>query len=171
MKKIILFAFASMLLMTSRAQVNQRMIDPDLDREILIGQIDLFGLKNPMFVKDWQTAQEEYSPDKMTVKELKKRFRKNKNLYLVVYFGSWCGDSREHLPHFVKLAQKTKLKKVSYYALNRKKTLPKQDLTAFQIEYVPTFIVYINDKEIGRIVETPEISLEKDLLKILDDNL
>jgi thioredoxin-related protein len=37
----------------------------------------------------------------------------------------------------------------------------------FQIKKTPTFVFLRNQKEIGRIVEMPEISLEADLLKIL----
>jgi hypothetical protein len=38
---------------------------------------------------------------------------------------------------------------------------------ARRIERVPTFIVYGDGREIGRIVETPEGSLEEHLVKIL----
>ena len=45
---------------------------------------------------------------------------------------------------------------------------PKQDeLHGYEIEYVPTFIFYREDKEIGRIIETPILSLEEDMLAIL----
>jgi hypothetical protein len=37
----------------------------------------------------------------------------------------------------------------------------------YDVERVATFIVYRNGREIGRIIESPGISLEKDLLKIL----
>jgi hypothetical protein len=37
----------------------------------------------------------------------------------------------------------------------------------FDITNVPTFIFYRNGKEINRIVESPVISLEKDMLSIL----
>lgn len=84
-----------------------------------------------------------------------------------MYFASWCGDSKEHLPHFVKLAQKAKIKNVKYIALSRQKSLPNKDIREFGIEYVPTFIVFNRNEEIGRIIETPEISLEQDLLKML----
>ena len=35
------------------------------------------------------------------------------------------------------------------------------------IERVPTFIIYRGEKEIGRIVETPKKSLERDLWNIV----
>jgi hypothetical protein len=32
---------------------------------------------------------------------------------------------------------------------------------------LPTFLVYVDGREIGRIVETPERSVEEDLVRIL----
>jgi len=37
----------------------------------------------------------------------------------------------------------------------------------FKLKKTPTFVFLRNQKEIGRIVEMPKISLEADLLKIL----
>lgn len=41
------------------------------------------------------------------------------------------------------------------------------DIDQFIIERVPTFIFYKNESEIGRIIETPVETLEKDILNIL----
>lgn len=168
MRKTAILFFGLLFFTVSYAQeINKTMIDPDIDREILIGEVDEKGLQNPIFVEDWKLAQDEYTPDKLTVKELKSYFKKNKNVKLKVFFASWCGDSREHMPHFAKLVKKTKMKKVEYIALSRKKSLPNEDISEYGIEYVPTFIVYKDGVELGRIIETPEVSLEKDLLKIV----
>ena len=40
---------------------------------------------------------------------------------------------------------------------------------SLNIERVPTFIIYRNKNELGRIVEYPETSLEKDMLDIMID--
>jgi hypothetical protein len=55
-------------------------------------------------------------------------------------------------------------------ALDTKKESPDFDAIANKVSLVPTFIVYRNNQEIGRIIETPNQSLEKDLLKILSKN-
>ncbi|NOR88528.1 MAG: hypothetical protein GQ527_13060 [Bacteroidales bacterium] len=150
--------------------INEVMIDPDLDMEILIGEVDEIGLANPVFVENWNESYGIYLPDKVTLRKLKKVFRKNKDLSIQVFLASWCGDSQQHLPDFVKLAHGAKIKNIHYYALNRQKEMEAFDfidLYSFEIERVPTFIIYDGDKEIGRIIETPEVSLEKDLLKIV----
>jgi thiol-disulfide isomerase/thioredoxin len=169
MKKTIFLLAGLMFLGFSYAQeINKTMMDPDLEKEVLIGVIDTKGLQNNIFVEDWKLAQDEYTPDKVTVKNLKKYFRSNKDVQIKAFFASWCGDSKEHMPHFVKLAKKARIKNVDYIALSRKKELPNEDITAYNIEFVPTLIVYKEGKELGRIIETPENSLEKDLLKILN---
>jgi len=168
MRKTVLLVFGFLFLSVSFAQeLNKTMIDPDLEKEILIGQIDVKGLQSPIFIDNWKLAQDEYTPDKLTIKELKNFFRKNKDIKLKVFFASWCGDSKEHIPHFEKIAKKARIKNVKYIALSRAKLLPNEDIGEFGIEYVPTFIVYKEGVELGRIIETPEVSLEKDLLKIL----
>lgn len=167
MKKT-LTIFSLFWVLTCFAQeTNKVMIDPDIDREILIGVVDETGLQNPLFVEDWQIAMDEYTPDQEAVKKLKKYFRKHKEVRIEVFLGSWCGDSKEQLPLFAKLAQEAKIKRIEYIALNRKKSLPEKDIIEFGIEFVPTFIVFEKDKELGRIIESPEVSLEKDLVGIL----
>ncbi|MBI9035345.1 MAG: hypothetical protein JEZ03_12835, partial [Bacteroidales bacterium] len=42
------------------------------------------------------------------------------------------------------------------------------DLGSFDVQRVPTFILTKENIEVGRIIETPELSLEEDLLQILN---
>lgn len=169
MKKLVLILISSMIFIHVQSQeINQIIMDPDLEREILLGEVNESGLSESVFLMDWEDRVDIYAPDKAITKKLKKYFKKNADVNIVVFFASWCGDSKEHMPDFVKLAHKANIKNVSYYALSRAKSMPAMDEEKYQIEYVPTFIVYRGDQEIGRIVETPEVSLEKDLWKIFD---
>lgn len=169
MRKVIsLFLLSFAFMQLSAQDINKVMMDTDLEREVLIGLMDEKGLSNPIFVEEWEDRVAIYQPDKMVTKKLKKYFKKNKDIQVQVFFASWCGDSKEHMPDFVKLAKKAKIKKVTYFALSRQKSMPNMDEEKYQIELVPTFIIYRNDEEIGRIVETPAVSLEKDLWEILD---
>ena len=58
--------------------------------------------------------------------------------------------------------------RVNYYTVERK---PAGDVKYFvedlQVERVPTFIVYRGDREIGRIVENPKVTMLDDLIQIL----
>jgi len=52
------------------------------------------------------------------------------------------------------------------YGVTRNKKGVIYDMSKYNIEKVPTFIVYQDGVELGRIVETPKKSLERDLWKI-----
>ncbi|MBC7387098.1 MAG: thioredoxin family protein [Cryobacterium sp.] len=81
-----------------------------------------------------------------------------------VYFGSWCGDSQEHVPPFLALVNAPKSLKL--IALDRHKTFP-GFVNSAKIERLPTFIFRRNGNEIGRITETPTKSILEDTLAIL----
>jgi len=165
--RIVMIIFGFFALISRTVGQNLVVTDTTIHREILLGVVNKEGLKLPVFVDNWGEAYDQYQPDEATVALLKKFFRKNKNVTIQVFFGSWCGDSKDQLPNFVKLTDQAKIKRVKYFALNRKKIMPQMDTTFFNIQFVPTFIVYRDGKEIGRIVETPNESLEKDLWSIL----
>jgi thiol-disulfide isomerase/thioredoxin len=86
-----------------------------------------------------------------------------------VFFGDWCKDSKKHVPAFIKtmeLASNPGLQ-IAYINVDRQKKQPSDLIESLNIENVPTFIVFENGKEVGRIVETPKTSVEQDLADIL----
>ena len=90
------------------------------------------------------------------------------NVTVEVYFGSWCSDSRYWVPAFLGLSDKTEIAaKVKLIALPRSKQTEQTAKLKEIIELVPTFVFWRNGEEIGRIVETPEVSLVKDMIRIL----
>jgi thiol-disulfide isomerase/thioredoxin len=86
-----------------------------------------------------------------------------------VIFGDWCKDSKKHVPAFIKTMEfaDNKAIQVVFINVDRQKKEPSDLIKDLQIESVPTFIVYSNGKEIGRIVETPKVSIENDLANLL----
>jgi thiol-disulfide isomerase/thioredoxin len=86
-----------------------------------------------------------------------------------VVFGSWCSDSLDHVPRFVKLQEAVGPDRlpVTYVGVDRSKKDPGGLVASLKIEKVPTFIVFRKDGEIGRIVETPKTTVEGDLAEIL----
>lgn len=91
------------------------------------------------------------------------------DLETVVFLGTWCGDSRREVPHFMRIAEKSGIptERIRYYGLDRTKKSPDGLTDAYRIERVPTFIFLMGGKEIGRIVELPRSTLEGDLFEIL----
>jgi thiol-disulfide isomerase/thioredoxin len=88
---------------------------------------------------------------------------------VIVFLGTWCSDSKHHVPRFLQIADETGMQPADYtlYALDRKKKSPEGFEQSYGIERVPTFIFFREKKEIGRIVESPRTTLEGDILRIL----
>ena len=120
---------------------------------------------------DWKAIYDAYTPDAATVAKIGEAVAKAKgDLRIEVIFGSWCSDSQEQLPAFLKIldqAGKDAAIPAVYTGVPRAKEKRGDLMTKLKIEAIPTFIVYRKDAEIGRIVETPKATLEADLLEIL----
>ena len=102
--------------------------------------------------------------------ELLKKFKRSSKKYRVkIVMGTWCPDSRFEVPRFYKILDAVKYpeKKTELIFLNRKKTDPSGTAQDLNISRVPTFIFYKKGKEVGRIVEHPKKSLEKDMAEII----
>ncbi len=88
------------------------------------------------------------------------------NIHIEVYFGSWCWMSRQHVPEFIKIAQYYNLNH-QLFELNTDKGSTEGFERGKEIYYVPTFVVYRNGTEIGRIIEQ-STDLAKDLEQIIN---
>lgn len=92
---------------------------------------------------------------------------------VVMYLGTWCGDSKREVPRMLKILDAADVEKnqVKLIMLDNKdstyKQSPGHEEKGLNIHRVPTFIIYEHDKEIGRIVESPVVTLEKDLFSIV----
>ncbi|MFT4575955.1 MAG: thiol-disulfide isomerase/thioredoxin [Polaribacter sp.] len=107
-----------------------------------------------------------YTVDKKVAKKIKKGL---KNITIKAFMGTWCGDSKRETPKFYKLLSLAKfnLENLEMITVNRGKKTPDHLQKGFDIKRVPTFIFYKKGEEIGRFVERPRETLEKDILKIL----
>jgi thiol-disulfide isomerase/thioredoxin len=89
---------------------------------------------------------------------------------VTVFLGTWCGDSGREVPRFWRAldeAGSTFPFKVRYIAVDEEKKEPAEAVRESDIRYVPTFIVYREGREVGRIVEESPNGIEKDLLALL----
>jgi len=148
-------------------EFNQRVMDEKSQTEILVGACTLEGLLGCAFIDDYNIEYPSYKPNDTLVAQAKNLIG---GVRCVIVLGTWCGDSKEQVPRFLKIIDQTGVNfdKLDFYCVDRQKEAPGMEIkTTYNIEKVPTFIFYRNDKEIGRIIETPQISLEKDLYDIL----
>jgi len=106
-----------------------------------------------------------YTPSSQAVAALKKEQRP---VRVRIFYGSWCPHCREMVPHVVKLEQLLKGSKIRFEYFG----LPPRfgtDPPAVQhnIKAVPTGLVYLNGKEIGRIANNAWTAPETTLVAIL----
>jgi|TARA_B110001454_G_scaffold218935_2_gene248668 thiol-disulfide isomerase/thioredoxin len=133
---------------------------------------DLVGIANKESFTDdsykgWFTKNyDSYKPDPVTITQLKKSL---KGYQIKGFMGTWCGDSKRETPRFYKVLDEAdfNLKNLELITVNRSKKTPDNLQEGLDIIKVPTFIIYKNNKEVGRFVERVRESLEKDILKIV----
>jgi len=94
-----------------------------------------------------------------------------KQYNIIVFLGTWCGDSRELLPEIYAYFRKLEIPQndITYYGLDETKLSSDQWEDTYNIEFVPT-ILFIDKKsgeEKGRIVERFEDSIYNDIHTLL----
>jgi hypothetical protein len=86
-----------------------------------------------------------------------------------VVMGIWCPDSRREVPRFMKILNAWQFpdSRVTFIGVDDAKLSPVGEYSGLNIQRVPTFILYKNNIEAGRIIENPAASLEQDMVNIL----
>ena len=84
---------------------------------------------------------------------------------LDVYLGTWCPDSLREVPRLLKILDlaRPEALRVRFYGIDRTKERPARLVRRVALERVPTFVLTVGGREVGRIVEMPETTLEHDL--------
>lgn len=126
----------------------------------------------------WDVEYRDYEPDAAAVETIGEHVW---DAEFIVVLGSWCGDSRREVPRLWQILEGLgyPLSEIRTYAVaSSRHTVDMgfdvRDLAwsdavkrYFDVERVATIIVKRGGEEIGRIVETPEESIELDLARIL----
>ena len=83
------------------------------------------------------------------------------SISVTAFFGTWCHDSEREVPRLLK-ALNNKVN-VNLIGLDYTKSEHLGRAVKAGISFTPTFIIYNNGTEIGRIVERPKVSLVEDI--------
>lgn len=156
-----------LLLLTPGFCISQEIVyEKEIESTFLVGEFDRSSLQEGEFGKHFMNEYENYNPCNHTLQQLKK------NIYetsIVIVLGTWCHDSQTQLGRFYKILDLLdyNTNTVTNICLDKDKLAGELDITDFNVEFVPTFIFYNELVETGRIVESPSITLEKDILQIL----
>lgn len=92
---------------------------------------------------------------------------------ITIFLGTWCGDSKREVPRILKMLDCCNFpeKNLTLVMVGTQDSLykksPQHEETGKNIVRVPTIIIEQKGIEIGRIIEFPKVSLEKDMLSIL----
>ncbi len=145
---------------------NKVVMDPILHRDVMVGTCTRNGLENGIFGQWFNAEYKNYHPDATLIKTIAKTINKTN---ITIVFGSWCGDSKMQVGRFFKILDKAGFDEshLKTIAVFRSLKAGDTDISGLHIRRIPTFIVYYQGKETGRIVESPRVSLEADLAAIL----
>lgn len=163
--KILMFCL--LLVVTQTFAQDYKIIPDEKNGEpLILGYCPISIIIDSLFKDTWTTEYNNYQPNYETLDKLEGKLDQ---INITIVFRSTCSDSREQLPRLFKILNELNydLNSITLIGVNREKQGLSSEAEGLEIELVPTIIFYKNGSEIGRIVETPEESLEKDLLKII----
>lgn len=171
MNKIIFFFL--LFSINAFAQTAQEVTAKDGSKKLL-GRINVEALQNSPYKEWFQPQYDSYIVEEQKLMPFSKALNK---VSIKIFMGTWCGDTKREVPRFLKVldSQKFNHTQLEIYCLDNGdngayKQSPQHEEKGLSIHRVPTFIFYENNKEIGRIIESPVVSFEQDIVNILNQN-
>ena len=147
-------------------EFNAVITDTTSSKPMLIGYTNLEAFADISFSWWWNSEYKMYDVDSSSIEQLEGKL---KDIQIKVVLGTWCSDSRREVPRLFKIldAANYPSESVTIISVNRDKVGLKNEVEKLKIEFVPTLIFIKDDKELGRIIEMPFDTMEKDILEIL----
>jgi hypothetical protein len=134
--------------------------------KILKGYFERKDLERDILFTWFKANYDLYILDSASMKELTPLM---KDLHFLIVLGTWCGDSKHHVPKIYKILDAMNIpnKDVKLFGVDRSKSSKDGTTEKYNVHRVPTLIVFNGDVELGRVVENPKETFEKDLLNML----
>ena len=135
-----------------------------LEKPPLLGSQDIAGLSEHS--PEYRRSANSYSPSDPIVSKLSEQSR---DVQITIYFGSWCGACKQMVPRIMKVAEQLAGSKINFdfYGLPRGIT-GDPEASRIDIHAVPTGVIYLDGKEIGRIEgsgwRVPELAINNILI-------
>jgi thiol-disulfide isomerase/thioredoxin len=167
MKSLFIALFISALPFMLNAQDFQRIIDKKTDRLMLTGRISFDDIRNESAFGWFDRGASTYDYNKMVAENLERFYAP---YHFVVFMGTWCGDSQDIIPKLYTVLKNSHFDfhALTMYAVDRDKKTLNDEAKNYNITLVPTIIVLHGNREVGRITESVQASIEHDLLAILE---
>lgn len=133
---------------------------------ILLGAFTRDTLESSLYNKWFMQSYKDHTIDDSALSGIKEHIN---DVNITVFMGTWCEDSQREVPGFFKILDEINYESdlVKIITISEDKEQPEALLKDQNIMNVPTFVFSKNGTELGRLVEYPLESLEKDITKIL----
>jgi len=133
----------------------------------LLGYFKPDKLSEQPYASWYVTGYEDYQIDSDAVNSLLDVSKDKVSIKIIM--GTWCPDSRREVPRMMRLLDiwKLPMTQVTFIGVDKDKKAAIDGYGSLKIEKVPTFIIYKNNIEAGRIIERPATSLEQEMVNIL----
>lgn len=147
------------------SQQFQMEIEPSGTR-VIKGIFERRDLEHESTFSWYQSNYSSYAVDPTTVQDITML---STDIQYILVVGTWCGDSKREVPHLFKIFDAAKISdhQLLMMGVDRSKKSEDGFTDKYNIQRVPTLVILKGDQELGRIVENPRESLEKDLVRIL----
>lgn len=116
---------------------------------------------------DYVFASKSYTPDAKAMAALSKV---GTDTQIELFFGSWCSHCQHWVPRLMHVIDDAKNPhiQVNVHAMSEDQSQPEDSIRQYDVSKTPTFVIVQNGKELGRIEEEPLVSVEADLVRILN---
>lgn len=160
---LFLFIFAALITACGTSRKMNRVTESS-SGEILYGKINRDGLKIAPFNTWYEKQYHAYHAGPTYIEELKEYSGNISEV--VIIMAAWCPDTRRELPRILRILDDMGMpeSKIKMYAVDREKKNDVKGFESYKFTRVPTVIFYDGEKEIGRIIEQPEMTLEEDMV-------
>lgn len=147
-------------------EITQEVLVDENGDPILLGVQERAALENDPYTRWFDIGYKEHTLDTITINTIKEDLGRTK---ITLFMGTWCEDSQREVPALYKILDLASYKPshLKLITVSEDKDTPQGLEKGKNITNVPTIIIEKKGKELGRIVEYPIESLEKDLAKIL----
>jgi len=167
-KSIIIFSIVFIGSLSLIAQVNDTIHENPPDSSIIAGEFNRLELQTGDFGSVFLEEYRKYNVNNDLLNAIENHIYQYS---ITIVLGTWCGDSKEQIPRFYKILDKLdyNTENVGLIGVDKSKMAGDTDISSLNIELVPTFIFYKDGNEHGRIIEIPNLTLEKDILSIVSE--
>lgn len=144
------------------------MITKDKDgSKMLVGISNKNTLMNDKAFGWFKKGYDSYKPNANDVKTISRAIK----LRIEVFGGTWCDDTHDLLPEFYKAMDAAKVTdaQITLHLVNRDKKTKDGSSEKYKITNVPTFVIFLGDHQMGKIVESAKKSIEADIADMLID--